>query len=123
MGAARVTVEVAMGLDELYCPKCGALIFDEEMSWDESSCLHVRFVEDWAGELWVAPPERVPLGQRPYLRGLERCDFAEVSEAVHGLATRLPPSYLLLTVAEPGRLSGTRGASVTVGLDLAPVGG
>jgi len=120
LGAAQATVEVVLGLDGLYCPKCGCLIFDERTSWDESECPHVRFVEDWAGELWVAPFERVPDAQRAPLRWLEACESVQLGELLVELAGSLPASYLVLTVAEPRRGGGALGAAVTVGLDLAP---
>ena len=124
LGAAQATVEVAFGLDGLYCPKCGRVIFDEQISWDESECPHVRFVEDWVGDLWVAPPESVPEEQRFYLRWLSSPTGPEWGDdPLDTLCRYLPASCLVLTVAEPGRGVGSAGATVTVGLDLDPRSG
>jgi hypothetical protein len=119
MGTA--TVQVALGLDSLYCPKCGLVIFDERVSWDESLCPHVRFVADWVGDLWVVTPDSVPPAQRDYVSWLRRPRSHDDAEPLAELAHRLPASCLVLTVSEPGRAAGRSGATVTIGLDLDPL--
>jgi len=121
LGAALASLEVAFGLDGLYCPRCGRVIFDDEISWDESTCPHVRFVRDWVGELWIAEPASVPAHQHAYQSWLAaRLEGGLQELSIGDLAHRLPDSCLLLTVAEPGPRRDRGGATVTVALDLDP---
>jgi hypothetical protein len=73
------------------------------------------------GDLWVATPESVPQAQRSYLSWLTQRIPEPAGALLDGIARQLPPSCLILTVAEPARTGGRSGATVTIGLDLDPL--